>query len=234
MVGPKRSLALIRGRLDDTKSVGHSHDATVNDILLAATGGGLRALLRSRGEPVVGTTLLVYSPVSLRRERSGLQQGNLIAQMAVPIQIGEADPFRRLRQIAAETRQRKARARLSLGALIRGRLTRRLMLILAMRQRVNVATASIPGPTVPLYLLGARLIEVFPILPLIANEPLAVGALSYSGALNIGIAADPDAIPDIDVFTVALSAELEALGAPPQPAEEARVGGRTTNREGSQ
>jgi hypothetical protein len=64
----------------------------------------------------------------------------------------------------------------SLGTLIRGRLMRRLMLFAVMRQRVNVTTASIPGPTVPLYLTGARVLEVFPVLPLIANEPLGVSA----------------------------------------------------------
>jgi hypothetical protein len=108
------------------------------------------------------------------------------------------------------------------------------MLMAVMRQRVNVATASIPGPTEPLYLLGARLLEVFPILPLIANEPLAVGALSYAGALHIGIAADRDAIPDIEVFTAGVGAELEALGAPPMPAENLLMSGRQSNNEGSE
>jgi WS/DGAT/MGAT family acyltransferase len=234
MVGLDRHLALIRERLDVAKAVGHTHGATVNDILLAATAGGLRALLQSRGEAVVGTTLRAYAPVSLRGERHRPQQGNLIAQMAIPLRLGEADPFRRLRQIANETSERKARARTSLGVLIHGRITRRIMLIAVMRQRVNVATASIPGPTEPLYLLGARLLEVFPILPLIANEPLAVGALSYAGALHIGIAADRDAIPDIEVFTAGVGAELEALGAPPRPAENLLMSGRQSNNEGSE
>jgi WS/DGAT/MGAT family acyltransferase len=233
MVGPERHLTLIRGRLDDAKAVGHANQATVNDILLTVTAGGLRAMLQSRGEAVPGTTLLVYAPVSLRRQRQGPQQGNLIAQMAVPIHLGEADPLRRLRQIAAETTERKARAQISLGALIHGRITRRLMLMAAMRLRVNVATASIPGPSEPLYLLGARLLEVFPILPLIANEPLAVGALSYAGALNIGIVADPDAIPDLDVFTAGVGAELETLGAPPMPAGVVSMTGRQTNNQRS-
>jgi hypothetical protein len=108
------------------------------------------------------------------------------------------------------------------------------MLMAVMRQRVNVATASIPGPTEPLYLMGARLLEVFPILPLIANEPLAVGVLSYAGALNIGITADRDAIPDIEVFAAGVGAELEALGAPPMPAENLLMTGRQSNNEGSE
>ncbi len=109
------------------------------------------------------------------------------------------------------------RARTSLGTLIRGRLVRRLMLFAVMRQRVNVTTASIPGPTVPLYLTGARVLEVFPVLPLIANEPLGVGALSYAGAFNIGVVADRDAYPDLDVFVAGAREELDTLGVSTHP-----------------
>ena len=63
-------------------------------------------------------------------------------------------------------------------------------------------------------MLARRVLEVFPVLPLIANEPLGVGALSYAGALTIGIAADRDAYPDLDVFAAALRDELTAAGVP--------------------
>jgi diacylglycerol O-acyltransferase / wax synthase len=124
MVGAGRTLGLIRTALDAVKEVAHAHAATVNDVLLAVTAGGLRALLRRRGEPVEDLTVRVYVPVSLRRRVRGPQQGNLIAQMAVPLPLGESDPGRRLRQIAAETARRKARTRTSLGALIGGRIVR--------------------------------------------------------------------------------------------------------------
>jgi diacylglycerol O-acyltransferase len=212
MVGPDRSLAVIRTTLDEVKAVAHAHGATVNDVLLALTAGGLRTVLRSRGEPVEGTTVRTYVPVSLRLRVGGPQQGNLIAQMAVPLAMRESDAEEELRRIAAETATRKARARTSLGTLIRGRLVRRLMLFSVMRQRVNVTTASIPGPTAPLHLAGARVLEVFPVLPLIANEPLGVGALSYAGALNIGVVADRDAYPDLGVFVAGAQEELDTLG----------------------
>jgi len=171
MVGPGRNLALIRTTLDQVKEVAHAHQATANDVLLAVTAGGLRALLRSRGEPVEDTTVPIYVPVSLR-----------------------------------------ARARTSLGSLFGGRIVRRLLLKAVVRQRVNVTTASIPGPEAPLYLAGARALEVFPVLPLIANEPLGVGALSYAGTFAIGVVADQDACPDLDVFTAAMRDDLHALG----------------------
>jgi diacylglycerol O-acyltransferase / wax synthase len=217
MVGPDRSLAVIRTTLDEVKAVAHAHDATVNDVLLALTAGGLRAVLRGRGEPIDGTTVRTYVPVSLRpRSHGGPQQGNLIAQMAVPLPMRESDPADELRRIAAETATRKAKTRTSLGTLIRGRFARRLMLVAVMRQRVNVTTASIPGPTMPLYLCGARVLEVVPVLPLIANEPLGVGALSYAGELTIGVVADRDTYPDLDIFIAAAREQLQTLGVWPQ------------------
>jgi WS/DGAT/MGAT family acyltransferase len=216
MVGPDRSLALIPTSLDEVKAVAHAHQATVNDVLLALTAGGLRAVLRRRGEPVADTTVRTYVPVSLRLRRGGPQQGNLIAQMAVPLPMRETDAADELRRIAADTAARKARARTSLGTLIRGRFVRRLTLVAVMRQRVNVTTASIPGPTMPLYLCGARLLEVFPVLPLIANEPLGVGALSYAGQLNVSVVADRDVYPDLDVFVAGALEQLQALGVSPR------------------
>ncbi len=212
MVGPGRNLALIRSTLDRVKEVAHVHDATVNDVLLAVTAGGLRSLLRSRGEPVEGTTVRIYVPISLRSRARGPQQGNVIAQMAVPLPLGVSDPDDRLRQIVTATAERKARPRTPLGKVFRGRIARRLMLKAVIRQRVNVTTASIPGPTVPLYLARARVLEVFPVLPLIANEPLGVGAVSYAGTFNIGIVADRDAHPDIDVLAAGMREELYELG----------------------
>ena len=82
---------------------------------------------------------------------------------------------------------------------------------------MNLTSASIPGPEVPLYLAGARVVEVFPVLPLIANEPLGVGALSYAGLFNIGVVADRDAYPDLDVFMAGARKELDLLGVSTDP-----------------
>jgi hypothetical protein len=108
------------------------------------------------------------------------------------------------------------------------------MLKAVIRQRVNVTTASIPGPEVPLYLAGARVLEAFPVLPLIANEPLGVGALSYAGAFGIGVVADRAAYPDLDVFAAGARQDLHALGVPtvPSPAGRTAVMDAEHNLEG--
>ena len=178
---------MIRTDLDEVKRVAHAHGGTVNDVLLAATEGGLRELLRSRGEPTEDTTVRVYVPISMRHGGDGPQQGNQIAQMALRCRSAPPTPASDSED-RVETTARKARTRTSMEKLLRGRLAMRLMLIAVMRQRVNATTASIPGPTEPRYLAGARVLEVVPLVPLVANEPLAVAALSYAGALTFGVA----------------------------------------------
>ena len=87
----------------------------------------------------------------------------------------------------------------------------RAFLKLVDRQRVNVTSADIPGPEVQLYFAGARLLEVFPMAPLIAKVSLAVAAMSYAGQFNIMVVADRDAYSDLDLFVTGVQDELEAL-----------------------
>jgi diacylglycerol O-acyltransferase / wax synthase len=212
LVGPGRNLALIRSRLELVKEIAHTNDATVNDVLLTVTAGGLRGLLSSRGEPVEGV-LRIYVPVSLHQEPQGQARGNLIAQMVVPLPIDVPDPILRLQLIAKETAQRKAKSRPSLGIMPHRGIAGRAFLKLVDRQRVNLASADIPGPEVPLYFAGARLLEVFPMVQLIGKVSLAVGAMSYAGQFNVMAVADQDAYPDLDVFAKSAQDELRALTA---------------------
>jgi diacylglycerol O-acyltransferase / wax synthase len=211
LVGPDRNLAVIRSDIDLVRRAAHQHNATVNDVLLTITAGGLRDLLRSRGELGEDAVLRVYVPVTLRHGSQNHAQGNLIAQMVVPLPIGVADPGRRLRQIAAETATRKARNRPSLGTVFRSRIVSGALLKLMNRNPVNVTTADVPGPQQPLYLAGARVLEMFPVLPLIANVSLGVGALSYAGQFNIMVITDRDAYPDLGVFAAGAQDDLEEI-----------------------
>jgi diacylglycerol O-acyltransferase len=211
IVGEGRRLALVRSGHRAVRRIGRTFGASVNDVLLAATAGGMRRLLASRGEPVEGVTLKVYVPVSLRRHLRGPQQGVDIAQMAVPLSLTSMDPVERLRQIAAETHRRKARPRPSLGALFRGRFVTMLLLRAVMAQRVNITTASIPGPPRTGYLAGAPVLEIFPVIPLLGNEVLGVGAITYADTFTIGITADADAVADLDVLAAGIRDELAEL-----------------------
>ncbi len=211
-VGAGRTLALVRSRLEVVKAVAQSCDAKVNDVLLAAIAGGLRSLLQHRRAPVGGTVIRVYVPITLRPlGQRGEARGNQIAQMVVPLPIGDPDPVQRLRQIALETAKRKARSRPSVGKMPHRGIAARAFLKLIDRQHVNVTTADLPGPRVLLYLAGARLFEVFPLLPLIGKVSLGIGALSYAGQFNITIVVDRDAYPDLEFFVSGMREELAAL-----------------------
>jgi WS/DGAT/MGAT family acyltransferase len=211
VIGQDRTLALVRSSLDLVNEVAHTHDATVNDVLLSVIAGGLRGLLRSRGESIDGVILPIFVPVSLRRGRSGQDGGNLISQMIIPVPLGIADPGQRLKQIAKETAKRKAISRPSLGTMFSNRLVRGAMLKLIVRQRVNVVSADLQGPQTPLYFAGAPLTEVFPLLNLVGNESLGVGALSYAGQFNIMAVGDADAYTDIDIFAASAREDLRVL-----------------------
>jgi diacylglycerol O-acyltransferase / wax synthase len=213
LVGPDRNVALVRSSLKLIKGIAHTSDATVNDVLLTATAGGLRALLMSRGEPVEGV-VRIYVPVSLHHEPRAQARGNLIGQMVVPLPIGVSDPILRLGLIAKETALRKGRSRPSLGIVPHRGIAGRVFLKLVARQRVNVNSADIPGPQAPLYFVGSRLLEVFPMVQLIGKVSLAVGAISYAGQFNMMVVADGDAYPDLDIFVAGVQDELRALAAP--------------------
>jgi len=210
--GRRRRIVLVRGGLEQIKAVAHAHAVSVNDVLLAVIASGLRTLLESRGELAPRFTVRAYVPVSLRpRGEGGAVQGNRVAEMVVPLPVAISDEPALVQTISIETRRRKARAHLTLTGLLRSNVLRRVLMKLLDRQRVNVTTANLPGPPRTLYFAGARVLEVFPVLPLIGKAALGIAAVSYSGAFNLGIVADEDAYPDLDVFVAGAERELSEL-----------------------
>jgi diacylglycerol O-acyltransferase len=211
-IGWHRRFALIRSDLELVKRIAHAHDAKVNDVLMTVLAGGLGELLRNRGERVDGVVLRAAVPVSLHRERPGQARGNLDGMMAVPLPLGEPDDARRLRLIAADTAERKKKHRPPGGALFRNTLIQRALLRLAAHQHaMSTYAANVPGPPVPLYLAGAPVLEVFPVVPLLGNVSLGVGALSYAGQFNLTAVADRELCPDLEVFVKGVHCSLDAL-----------------------
>ena len=220
-VGGRRRLAVVRTQLALVKDVAHAHGATVNDLLLAAVTGGLRALLLARHEPTDGLTLYASVPVALRAGADTAALGNQVGLMVVPLPVGEPDPVQRLQHITQATTERKRRPERLASLRPVGSLTilRTLNRYSRHQHIVDLFVTNVPGPQRPLYLLGARLLEAFPVVQVAGNVPLSVAALSYDGQLNIGIQSDPDGCPDLDVFADGLRRSLEELGpaTPPLP-----------------
>ncbi len=207
------NLAPLRFTLAQMKDIAHAHAATVNDVYLELITAGLRRLLSARGELRPGLVVRISVPISLRLAERAQARGNLISEMVVPLPVGESDPLTRLRTIAAETAHRKQLGRPSLAVFPMNRVIGPLLLKAISRQHVNVASTNVPGPAQPLYSVGAPIAEVFPLLPLIGNEPLAVGAMSYAGQFNVMAVADRKLVPDLDVFAEGMRADMASLSA---------------------
>jgi diacylglycerol O-acyltransferase / wax synthase len=211
-IGSHRRYALVRSDLELVKRIAHAYHAKVNDVLMTVVAGGLRELLVGREEPVEGLVLRAFVPVSLHTERPGQARGNLDGGMIVPLPIGEPKDVRRLEMIAAETTLRKTRSRPQGATLFRNVPIQRAALRLVHRQRVmNTYVANVPGPPIPLYLAGAPVLEVFPVVPIMANVSLGVGALSYAGQFNLTAVADRELCPDLEVFVQGVRRSLDAL-----------------------
>lgn len=212
-----RAVHLVRLPFDEVHGVAHAWDATVNDVLLSVVAGGLRQLLGGRGELDDRSQLQALVPVGLAHAPDhGL--GNSVSALLVRLPVGDADPLRVLRCVRDEVRGEKRRHQELAAGTMLGLLEPLPQGVLAPvaafvqhQPFFNLIVTNVPGPPVPLYALGARLLEAFPMVPLAANQGLGVAALSYQGALNLGVLSDPVTCPDAQVFCDGVCSTLREL-----------------------
>lgn len=221
--GPRRRLAVLRCDVERIHAVAHAHGATVNDLLLAAITPALRALLRSRGEPV--DRFVVSVPVSARSvsapsvsARSGTNATDLGNQVGVmPVEVpATGEPFDRLRSIAEVTRAAKAAPRGASASLMGPvfRLLARLGLFrwFIERQRlVHTFFTNLRGPDARYSFAGLPVTGVAPVALVPGNVTVSFAALSYAGTMVLTVVADPDACPDLHVLVDSLRDELDRL-----------------------
>jgi len=220
-VGRNRRLEPVRVSLDEVKTIRQRLGGTVNDVILASVAGGLARLLESRDELEPGLTLKVMCPVSVRDESEQMQLGNRVSAMFVPLAVGEPDPVKRLEAARAATADLKEREQ-AVGAAFLSDLSEYaaptllgLAARLAHRQPFfNLVVTNVPGPQTPLYCMGGRMLEAYPIVPLTQNTGVVVGILSYCGQLHLGLFADRDTFADLGVLAAGIEdafAELTKL-----------------------
>jgi diacylglycerol O-acyltransferase len=208
--GTRRRLLLARADLASVKAVAHAHGGTVNDVVLAAVAGGARRLLASRAELRPGMILKASAATAARDPADLAPAGNRAAVMVMPLPVSEPDPGRRLAQIARATRERKRHPPYQPA----GRFAQRAMVWAMPRQRlVNLLISNLPGPPQPLYLAGARILELFQVGVVQGNLTVEVGVLSYAGQLNFTILGDAGALPDLTTFAEGAAEALTQLGA---------------------
>ena len=208
--GPQRRLDVVAADLAAVRDLGHAHGGTVNDVILAAIAGALRAVLASRGEELDLVTASV--PVSARRAATGGELGNQVGVMPVALPAG-GGLAARVTRIAAITRERKRAARGSSAAVLG--LPFRLLAPTGLlrwyinRQRlIHTFATNLRGPAEPLTFAGAPVKSVTPIPNTTGNVTVTFGALSYAGTLRITVLSDPSRMPDVAVLIAALRQEL--------------------------
>ena len=219
-IGPHRRYVWARSELATFKRIKDTLGGTVNDVVLAAVTGSIRDWLHSRGVRTEGLELRALVPVSIRSEDERGNLGNRIALMRGPLPVYIEDPVRRLHTISAEMADLK-NSKQALGAEVISRFNDFAPpTLLAQASRINFTTrlfnlivTNVPGPQIPLYVLGRELEEVFPVAFLPQDHALAIAIMSYHGKVGFGLLADYDSMEDINRLGDGIGeslAELEA------------------------
>ena len=204
-IGPHRRYAWVRSELEHFKQIKDALGGTVNDVVLAVVTGALRNWLQRRGIRTEGLELRALVPVSIRSEDDSGQLGNQIAAMRGPLPVYIDDPIRRL-EIVRQGMEGLKQSKQALGAEVIARFNDFAPpTLLAQASRINFSTrlfnlivTNVPGPQMPLYVLGRELQDVFPVAFLPSHHALAIAIMSYNGGMDFGLLGDYDSMDDIE------------------------------------
>jgi WS/DGAT/MGAT family acyltransferase len=220
-IGPHRRWAWTQAEFEELKTVRTALGGTVNDVVLTAITRGFRDLLKGRGE-LSSDRLVVRSmvPVSVRRpgERGSLD--NRVSAVFVDLPVGEGDPEKRLEAIRGQMDEYKramqavdARSIIAMGDFVAPTL-----LSLGVRAAMytgqmwcQAVTTNVPGPRVPLYVLGRRMCSAHAYVPIAGGTRVSIGIFSYLNTMTFGINADFDAFPDVDVLAGGIRTGVDEL-----------------------
>jgi WS/DGAT/MGAT family acyltransferase len=227
-IGATRRIAVLSVPLDDIKQIKRGLGGTVNDVVLAAAAGALRAMLEARGEELPAAGLRAMVPVNVRDAGQHLALGNRITSLFVHLPVCEEDPVRRYERQMEEAESLKSGTQ-ALGATTIIDLTSIappavhsfLARSLYATRLFNLTITNVPGPQQPLYAMGSRMREVWPIVPLAAEHAIGLAVLSYAGQVFFTVNADYDAVPDLDVLVDGLRDSIAELAAQLQPTKGA-------------
>lgn len=220
-ISADRVVAFGRAPLEDLKTIGHTFDVTINDVVLAACTFGLRRYLETH-DRLPDRPLVCSVPVSTHAADGGDPASNQLSAMFVSLPVQLADPVAQLRAIHADSLGAKA-IQDSIGSdMIHDvvemvpaaplHLATTLYSHVRLADRLapvhNLVVSNVKGSPVPLYMAGASVVAMFPFGPLMEGTGLSVTVLSNTGEMNVGLIACPDLVPDLDSL---LGAMLDAI-----------------------
>jgi WS/DGAT/MGAT family acyltransferase len=220
-IGPHRRWAWTDGKFAEFKAVRTALGGTVNDVVLTAITAGFRDLLEGRGE-LSSEKLVVRSmvPVSVRQADERGSLNNQVSAVFVDLPVGEPDPVARLNSLRGQMDEYKkamqavdARSIISMGNFVAPTL-----LSLGVRAALQAGqlwcqavTTNVPGPRVPLYVLGRRMCSANAYVPIAGGTRCSIGIFSYLNTMTFGINADFDGYPDIDILSGGIRRGIEEL-----------------------
>jgi diacylglycerol O-acyltransferase / wax synthase len=196
---------------------------SVNDVVMAMCAGALRHWLTDR-DALPDQPLVAMIPVSVRDPASQAALGNRVSAMLVPLPTSVADPGLRLQVVHSATQVAKAQQ----AAIPQGLVDQisdfavpaltaraaRVVFATGLLHRLppfNVTISNVPGPNVPVYMCGAKLIAHYPLSVVTDGQGLNITLVGYLGQLHFGLTSSRELVPDIDTLAGYLTDELALL-----------------------
>jgi WS/DGAT/MGAT family acyltransferase len=220
-IGPHRRFDWLGFDLDEVKRVKRSLGGTVNDVVLAIVTGAVGLFLEQRGIPRPQQRKLdfrVACPVNTRQASERVEIGNKVSSLIVPLPIAERNPRRRLAVVTETTRGLKSvhqEFAVQFAQMVSEwtwpGLYSAIAKLMVNRNATNFIVSDVPGPQFPLYLLEARMTDVYPLVPLLRGQGAGIACFSYAGGLFWGFNADRDLMPDLHEFVIATDRSFREL-----------------------
>ncbi|MFK8031872.1 MAG: wax ester/triacylglycerol synthase family O-acyltransferase [Gammaproteobacteria bacterium] len=229
-VSPHRVFDSVLFKLSDIKAIKSAIDGvTVNDVAIAICGGGLRKYLESKNE-LPKKSLAAMAPINIRTKDKLGTAGNQVSQMTVRVGSQIEDPIERLMAVNEGTRHAKelthaigAKSMTDYAQFIpstltasAARLASRTGLVNRVKPLYNCVITNVPGPQVPLYFTGARMISTFGMGPPIDGTGLFHAIGSYCGTFNIAVCCCREMMPDPAFYAQCLQESFDELYAETQ------------------
>lgn len=235
-VSPHRVIDGKSFSLGDVKKIRILSDgATVNDVMLSIVGGAMRAYLLDKNE-LPAETLAAMAPISVRAENEKNSMGNQVSAMRAPLGTHIEDPAERINFVRQETQKSKAMTN-ALGARQMAEMSKlspalymgvgaRLYSQFGLANRIkpifNTVVTNVPGPPVPIYSTGARLVNIYGNLCLLDGVALGHVVQSYVDKITVTATACRDAMPDPSFYADCLQDSFDRhLAAANEAAKEA-------------
>jgi len=236
-IGPHRRFTWVRADLGQFKQIKNALGGTVNDVVLTAVADALGRYMRRHGHDTDDLVLKAMVPVSVRADVERGALGNRVAAMWAPLPVDLMDPVARLQMVSGAMREVKdsgqavgAQVLTGLSGFAPPTIMAQAARLQARQRLFNVVVTNVPGPQMPLYMLGRQLEAIYPMVPLAENTALGIAIMSYNGQLNFGLTADYDVLADVERLADDLRDAVEELSS--AAAAASADGGRPRPRAG--